>query len=122
MVDRGIYRFGTRNNVTGETVPGTWEHDAGGGCICIADINDDDIESADNGTLMHITQRRTLADIIAERLNLPPAEDLPDVIEIAKAMRKDGFDICEYCPSIGACKECMLNGMFDDEEPEEEHK
>lgn len=108
LIDRGVYHLGMKKS-NGEGTPPKWESDEQGMTIAIGDIEESETSGtgADNGELVHIVQRYTLLDIIAERLNLPPAEDLPDVRDIAKALHEDGIDICEYC-NIVDCRMCLI--------------
>jgi hypothetical protein len=123
LIDRGVYNMTMcKKHQDGSeevTEPGGWKSDPEGGSVVIGDIDSEEPLKIGNGTLTHIVQRHTIADIIAERLNLPPAEDAPDIKKVAKAMKADGLDICDYCPTIGAigvCKMCVLWGYYEESE------
>ena len=108
IIERGTYRFGVIHLKTAKSTPPEWAPNPDGGSVCIADVEDYSPIEANNGTLVHVVQRNALMNIIAERLNLPPAEDLPDIRKIAAALKADSINICEYCSSLD-CRMCELN-------------
>ena len=115
LIDRGVYRIGMRNLTTGEEKTGGWTSDPDGGCVVIGDIPDGDpTNDAENGTLVGTYQHHTLAKIIAERLNLPPCEEIPDIKKIARAMREDDIRFCAYCDRLD-CRECIMSDIDDEE-------